>query len=424
MPPVHLINVTPDEAAWKEAAKRWHRQFLKMPVLAMKDTTKFMTGLPGCRTNQYLGTVESEAQFYPYVANKRGDSSTAIKFEELEIFFGSMIHDFVPNDYVQTMLGEHADVLGMGQAKSEMAKLVLSTIMESAGEKLALAVPVAARNANGNTTMDLFNGFVTLFEKAITDGKLSFAKKNLLTFDGPITANNVVDKIKEIEFGLDPRLRRQERFLYCDPAIVDLYNEGYLLTHPAVPYNEKYEQNYVEGSNKRMTFAPLDGLAGTGYMFIAPKNNIIYGYDGVSDEERFEVLRLDADTFTVNAKMFFGVGVRTYDYRFLKVIRVDDNSGMAGNGDDPDPNEPAGDAPTITETNVSLTVGTTATLTKSPATGWTFESEDETVATVNEDGVITGVGNGHTTISCYHDDLEESIEVGVLVSPAVSEPRT
>jgi hypothetical protein len=317
---IQLIIVTPDESAWKEAAKRWHREFLKMPVLATKDTTKFMTGLPGCRTNQYLGTVESEAQFYPYIANKRGDSSTAINFEELEIYFGSMIHDFVPNDYVQTLLGEHAEVLGMGQAKSEMAKLILTTIMQSAGEKLALAIPLAVRDQNGNTTMDLFNGLITVIEAAVTAGKVSGANKNYDEIP-VITVENVVDVIKSIEYGLDSRLRRQQRFLYCDPAIVDMYNEGYLLTHPAVPYNEKFEQNYVEGSNRRMTFAPLDGLAGTGIMFVAPKMNVIYGYDGVSDEERFEVLRFKPDTMTVNAKIFFGVGFRTFDYRFLKVLR-------------------------------------------------------------------------------------------------------
>ncbi len=324
MPPVHLINVTPDATIFTEVAKKLHREFVKMPVLAMKDTTKFMTGLPGCRTNQYLGTVESEAQFYPYVANKRGDGSTAVNFEELEIFFGSMIHDFVPNDYVQTILGEHADILGMGQAKSEMAKLILTTIMQSAGEKLALAIPVAERNASGNTSMDLFNGLLTCIDTAIGDGKVTVGKKNLVQLSEAITVENVVDTIKTIEFGLDARLRRQERFLYCDPAIVDMYNEGYLLTHPAVPYNEKYEQNYIEGSNRRMTFAPLDGLAGSNMMFVAPKSNVIYGYDGVSDEEKFEVLRLDADTFTVNAKMFFGAGFRTFDYRFLKVIKLAD----------------------------------------------------------------------------------------------------
>lgn len=428
-----IINVNPDFDEYKKAAERWERTLIKVPVLAAKDTTQYMTGYAGCRTNQHVGTTESKAQFYPYAADKRGDAYTKIDFETLEIYFGSMIHDFVPNDMVQTILAEHADVIGMGQSKSEIAKLVIASIMESAGEELAMAIPVAVRDDHGYTTMDLFNGHVTLINKAINDNKVSVAKKNLVRLSSPITVNNVVDVLKKIEFGLDRRLRKQERFLYCDPALLDLYNEGYLLSHPATPYNDKYEQPYVEGSNKKLTFAPLDGLAGTGVMWIAPKKNVIYGYDNMGDTEKCEILRFNADTFTLNAKMFFGAGFRTFDFRFLKVIIgrvVLDTDADPGQGDpDPDDNggvdpEPAGDAPTITETNVSLTVGSTATLTKSPATGWTFESEDETIATVDEDGVITGVADGSTTISCYHDDLEESIEVGVLVSPAVGEPRT
>lgn len=396
-----LINVTPDEAAWKKAAEKWGRVFLKMPVLAMGDATKFMTGLPGCRTNQHLGTVESEAQFYPYVADKRGDGSTAINFETLEIFFGSMIHDFVPNDYIQTLLGEHADKLGMGQSQSEMARLVLSTIMESAGEKLALALPVAKRNASGNTTLDLFNGFATLISSAIISGKVSVANGNLVQISDAITADNVVEVIKGLEYGLDTRLRRQERFLFCDPAIVDLYNEGYLLTHPSVPYNQKFEQNYVEGSNRKMTFAPLNGLAGTGVMFIAPKKNVIYGYDGVSDEEKFEVLRFNADTFTVNAKMFFGVGFRTYDKRFLKVAMVAGGSAVQ---------------PNIEPREVTLAANATYDLSVFPSTGWTFSSSATGKATVSSAGKITGVAAGSANITCTNGTTEIVVKVTVTAA--------
>lgn len=319
--PVELpVEISPSFEEYQKAAEKWHRVFVKVPVLSAKDTTKYMTGLPGCRTNQHIGTAESKAQFYPYVANKRGNSSTKITFEVLEIFFGSMIHDFVPNDEVQTILGEHADTMGNGMSKSEIAKLVIAGVMESAGEELALAIPAAVRVDDGDTTMDLFNGHLTVIEKAITDGKVNAEAKNYDEIP-VITVENCVDVIKQIEFHLDPRLRKQERFLYCDPAIVDMYNESYLLTHPAVPYNEKYEQNYIEGSNRRMTFAPLDGLAGTGMMWVAPKKNVIYGYDGMSDAEKCEILRFQPDTLTLNAKMFFGAGFRTFDYRFIKVLR-------------------------------------------------------------------------------------------------------
>jgi hypothetical protein len=71
-----------------------------------------------------------------------------------------------------------------------------------------------------------------------------------------------------------------------------------------------------------MTFAPLDGLAGTDIMWIAPKKNVIYGYDGMSDAEKCEVKQFQPDTLTLNAKMFFGAGFRTFDYRFIKVIKL------------------------------------------------------------------------------------------------------
>lgn len=322
-----MANVTPTilpaptEQAWKDAAKKWHKTLLMMPHLAMGESVKFLTGLPGCRTNQLLGGYNVDAQFYPYAANKRGDASLAITYEELEMFFGAMNIDFVPNDYVQTFLGEHGSTLGNGMTQTEFAKLLLGQIMAAAGENLSLALFDAERNANGTTTMELFNGFNTITEANIADGKVSRANNNLVEFDVDIDAANVVDALKTIEFGLDQRLRRQQRFIYCDPALVDLYNEGYQLTHTTLPYNKQYNQPIVEGSNGRLTFAPMDGLAGSKLMYIAPKMNMIYGYDSMSDLERLEVLRLDVDTLTAAAKMFFGVQFRTLDFRFLKVVK-------------------------------------------------------------------------------------------------------
>ena len=176
MPPTnHLINILPSEEDWKQAAKKWHRQLLKMPVLSMKDSTKFLTGLPGCRTNQYLGGVSTEAQFYPYAPNKRGEGSTEIIFRELPINFGTMNQDFEPNAFAQTMLGENAAVLGQGQARSEMAKLILSQIMAIAGEHLELALATAERDPEGDTTMDLFDGYITIIEKEIAAGTIGTA---------------------------------------------------------------------------------------------------------------------------------------------------------------------------------------------------------------------------------------------------------
>ena len=412
MPPTnHLINILPSEEDWKQAAKKWHRQLLKMPVLAM-DSIKYLTGLPGCRVNQYLGGVSTEAQFYPYAPNKRGEGATEIIFRELPINFGTMNQDFEPNAFAQTMLGEHAAVLGQGQAKSEMARLILGQVMAIAGEHLELALANAERDPEGDTTMDLFDGYITIIEKEIAAGTIGQAKKNYLELSDSIDATNVVEFLKYIIFGLDPRLRRQQIFVYCDPALVDLYNEGYQLSNPALPYNTQYNQPYIEGGNRRVTFAPLTSLAGSEYMIIAPKMNMIYGYDGMSDLERLEVLRMDVDTFTLAAKMFFGVQLRTVDYRFLKVIKMASAINLFPDHDELNPVTPV-----VSPTTVTLAPNATQQLTMSPDDdNWSFESSAEGKATVSDAGLITGVAEGSATITATHGTGTDAVECTVAVT--------
>lgn len=408
----HLITITPDENAWKEAAKDWRRKLLIMPVLAMASQTKFLTGLPGCTTNQFLGSAEVKAQFVPYAADKRVDSSTEIIFRELEIHFGCMNVDFVPNNYVQTLLGKGGSVRGLGQTKTDMAKLILSNIMSSAGHNLAMALATAEYDATGDTTMDLFDGYLTIINKEITAGNLSYAKGNLLDLEETMDFTNACKLIKKIEFGLDPQLRKQKRLLYCDPMVLDMYNESYQLTHTALVYNKEYDQPIVEGSRGLMTFAPLDSLAGTGIIFIAPKENVVYGYDSLSDTETLEVLRHDVDTWTAAAKIFFGVQFRTLDKRFLKVIKVTLDDEMDGESGDDD--NPAYPHPSVRPIVVNIDEGDTQQLTLDPATGWTFHSADESIATVDASGLITGVSAGTVNIYCdYTDSTTERVTVNV-----------
>lgn len=410
----HLITITPDEEAWKQAAKDWRRKLLLMPVLAMASQTKFLNGLAGCTTNQYLGSAEVKAQFVPYAADKRADSSTEIIFRELEIHFGCMNVDFVPNNYVQTLLGKGGSVRGLGQTKTDMAKLILSNIMDSAGDNLAMALATAEYNATGDSSMELFDGYVTIINKEIASGGLSVAKGNFVQLTETMNYTNAVQLIKKLEFSLDPKLRKQKRFLYCDPAVLDMYNESYLLTHTALVYNKEYDQPVVEGSRGLMTFAPLDSLAGTGIMWIAPKENVVYGYDSVSDTETFEVLRHDVDTWTAAAKIFFGVQFRTLDRRFLKVVKVNlaELDGM--DGDPGDGDEPAYPNPSVRPVNATLNVGATQQLTLDPAEGWTFHSANQAVATVDENGLITAVAAGTATIYCdYQDGTTERVTVNV-----------
>lgn len=110
-----------------------------------------------------------------------------------------------------------------------------------------------------------------------------------MKIDDEITAANAVDIAKSILFSLDPRLRSQDLYLYCSQDFVDKYNEGYLLTHGGIPYNTQYGQGAVEGSNGKLKFCPLYNKAGSKFMHVTTKSNMLVGYDQMGDVENVMV---------------------------------------------------------------------------------------------------------------------------------------
>ena len=58
------------------------------------------------------------------------------------------------------------------------------------------------------------------------------------------------------------------------------------------------------------------------FIHIAPKNNMLYGYDNMSDVESIEVERFAPFVLTYVATMFFGVQFESIDKSRLKVIEL------------------------------------------------------------------------------------------------------
>ena len=171
MAELHKIQFS--DADYKKAAEVWQKQLLLMPIIACSDTLKYMTGLPGTRTATHMGSVESQAQFAPYKASRKSSNTTEINFRTLEPFFGNVSEDFEPNQYIQTLLGLSADFLGDGQKQAPSAKLVLSCVAKALGGKLNEVLFTAKRNADGDTTADLFNGWLTIANDEIHDTAIS-----------------------------------------------------------------------------------------------------------------------------------------------------------------------------------------------------------------------------------------------------------
>ena len=313
-------NISFSDEEYQKAAEKWRQQLLLLPMLSCKDSLRFMTGIPGIRNKEHVGTAKSNAQFGPYKADKNSSSTTEVKYRELETFFGNVCEDFEPNSVITMLLGQNASFLGEGQKTAPSAKLVIASVLKSLGESLHNVLFTAKRNAEGDTSADLFNGFITIADAEVTAENISEAKGNLLKITTGFSEADALDVAKSIERKAHPVLRATEKFLYCSPEFADAYNDAYMLTHGGIVYNKKFEQAVVEGSNNKTTLAPLTCLAGSSKFFLASKSNMLYGYDSLSDQERIQVDRFKPFMLTLSAAMFFGVQFYSIDPRMLLMV--------------------------------------------------------------------------------------------------------
>ncbi|MDE6009406.1 MAG: hypothetical protein K2G90_09390 [Muribaculaceae bacterium] len=306
---------------YQEAAVKYRSDLLMLPIIGISDTLKYMTGRPGIRYKERVGTLTGDAQFAPYNPKRTVFYDLNLDFRDLETHFGSVVANFEPNSAISTLLGTGA-TKGDGQMSTPTARHVLALIAKNLSEHLNDAVWSGKRNASGNTTADLFDGFDTITEKEIANGAISADQGNYMKISDEITPANAVDIAKSILFSLDPRLRSQDLYIYCSQDFVDKYNEGYLLTHGGIPYNTQYGQGAVEGSNGKLKFCPLYNKAGSKFMHVTTKSNMLVGYDQMGDVENVMVKEYSPFILSYIATMFFGVQFETLDKRRFKTIEL------------------------------------------------------------------------------------------------------
>ena len=306
---------------YQKAAIKWRKDLLMLPIIGISDTLQYMTGRPGIRYKENVGTMHADAQFAPYKATRTGDVNLNLDFRTLETHFGNVVAKFEPNSAISTLLGTGA-TKGDGQMTTPTALHVLVQIAKGLSEHLNDAMWNGVRNANGDTTKDLFDGFDTITQKEITAGNVSAENGNYMKITEKITSANAVDVAKEILFSLDPRLRSQELLMFCSQDFADKYNEAYLMSHGGIAYNTQYAQGSVEGSNGRLKLVPLYNKADSKFIHICPKSNMLVGYDQMGDIESIMVKEYEPFILTYIATMFFGVQFESIDKRRFKAIEL------------------------------------------------------------------------------------------------------
>ena len=307
---------------FQEAATKWRSDLLMLPIIGIQETLKYMTARPGIRYKENVGALSGDAQFGPYKPSRSTDFNLNVDYRTLETFLGSVVAKFEPNSAVSTLLGQVGATKGDGQMKAPTALHVLALIARGLSEHLNEAIWAGKRNAAGDTTMDLFDGFDTITTKEVTSGAIAAEEGNYMKLDEEITSANAVDIAKEILFSLDPRLRAQDLYMFCTQDFADKYNEGYLLSHGGINYNTQYSQTTVEGSNGRLHIVPMYNKIGSKFIHICPKSNMLIGYDQMGDVESVMVKEYEPFILSYIATMFFGCQFESIDKRRFKVVEL------------------------------------------------------------------------------------------------------
>ena len=306
----------------QESAHTYRSDFVRLPVIGLERSTRFMTLSMGVRGKETVFNPDFNAELQHYAVAERQKVSGDFLPRTLETFFGACFFDFDPNAVIKSVLGHRAAQAGNDSKNTVSAKEVAASVIKNISKKINSCLFNAVLDETSKKTEGMFNGFDTITDKEIAAGNISVEKGNLLILDKPITSANAYDMFQKILSAMSDELREEKTNIFCSRSIADAYNQNYLMTHQGINYNKEYNQPYLEGSDQMSTFAPVVGKKGSKYIHITPKNNMRVGVDQMSDQERVEFNKYEPKLVTGELYMFIGAQFESIDPRRMLVVQL------------------------------------------------------------------------------------------------------
>lgn len=311
---------------YKKTCIKWDPVLQQLPIRAAADVLKFFQMVRGLRGKRRFGAISGKSQFAPFKKNRSSEASVDIDYREIETFHGNVIETFSPVDYIDLPLGYDDPVITEAIKKAGSTLLVLAQIVKARGQHIAQTAITGKRNPEGDTTLDLCDGLLTIADQEVEAGTISEAKGNLFVVKDAVTNANACDIAKEIVFSMNPFLRRENNVMLCSTDFADKYNESYLLSHNGISYNTQYDQPYVEGSAKKLTLVGLPEFDGTNKAIVTQTSNLLAGIYNQGDDTAADIMREGHYDLSMASDMWLGFQFRTIDPRRLRII---DFSGAA-----------------------------------------------------------------------------------------------
>ena len=238
-----------------------------------------------------------------------------------------------PSDIMEDILGylydENLDPKDMPVVKYIIYQLIIPKLDEE--REIALAVGEYKENTATNDgdpageANEVMDGYVTQL-KALKEAN---NEKVTWLLDGEtLTDETLIAQIDKAVNQVKPLYKRKTMYIHADPELVTRYSKAYRKKYPWLK-NEDGEKVKVDFSN--FTFAPLEGMRGTGVFFITPKENFkhLQSKNPQNPQIRMETYHYDVH---VMAEWWEGVGFWLAEAIFAYIPPTEDAESSQGGG--------------------------------------------------------------------------------------------
>lgn len=313
------VKITDQDLA--TSARTYRKDLLMVPVHALAKSLQHMTLRTGVRHSEKVGELTGDIEMGPYSETRVDDKAVSISTRELKTYLGSVVKKFSPNSVAQTVYGSSI-TKGESLTNVEIVRLVLSYLSAKIGAGIDRHLFNAVRKADGNKTVDLFDGFDTITGQEITSGSISTDLGNLYEFSEPITKLNAVDQVVTFCRSADDFLQETEGAkLLISRDIYNAYVDDYKATTGAIVYNDKFLKTSVEGFDN-VELVPMYQKKNAPYIQLTTKSNLLVGVDQEGDEEDIVIEKHAPFVLDFVATMFFGTQFETLDKTRLLVGKL------------------------------------------------------------------------------------------------------
>lgn len=270
-----------------DSGHQFAKDFLTMPQAVLAKSLKFLNKITGVHGKITFSKLKSGAQWKPYKYGEFNPSnSTSFHPRTLETFHLELDEEFDPASVYSTVFGK---VLKKDRTSLEVVRAAVAEMARQSSGNLTKTIWTGVRNEDGETSLDNFDGFDTIIAKEKVAGNISRTLGNYFQ-SGKLTEYNIGDKLMLLWTTMTHLLKDNETlYLYMPSNVREMYDKWYNNNYNGANYTNEYNQRVLVGTNQRCVIADMAGMDDVKHIIFTTKDNMIVGFDGESNMERFEI---------------------------------------------------------------------------------------------------------------------------------------